>query len=272
MRERPPGWYPDSSVPGHQRWWDGGTWSHVTRPTPGAPPVETPAVPAARGGSGGYEVPPPPGYGPPPPPGQAPRDPRGPGGYPGPGPYTGGSYSTKAVTTPDGLPLAGPGFRLLARVIDGLLTTTLAVLVGFPFLSDAVTAFLDHLDKVDAAAASGAQVNLMEIYSDPVFTRGMLWVSLIQLCISAAYHISMIAMRGATLGKLAAGVRVRPWAVDGHPSWGQAASRWATRDLATLVPYLGMGYTLLDSLWLLWDDRRQCLHDKLPRTCVIRSR
>jgi uncharacterized RDD family membrane protein YckC len=82
----------------------------------------------------------------------------------------------------------------------------------------------------------------------------------------------LVALRGATLGKLAVGVRVRPWDADRRPSWGAAGLRWLTTDIGTVVPVVGVVYTLLDRLWLLWDDRRQCLHDKLPKTCVVRSR
>ena len=38
----PPGWYPDPSVPGAQRWWDGARWtehSSAPQPVPTAPPT-----------------------------------------------------------------------------------------------------------------------------------------------------------------------------------------------------------------------------------------
>jgi hypothetical protein len=56
----PPGWYPD---PGHagfgtaqERWWDGGTWTDHTRPSPSAP-----APPAGFGQPAVPQQPPPPG-------------------------------------------------------------------------------------------------------------------------------------------------------------------------------------------------------------------
>ena len=48
--------------------------------------------------------------------------------------------------------------------------------------------------------------------------------------------------------------------------------RWLGREGAGNVPYVGGVYSLVDALWLLWDPRRQCLHDKLPGTVVVRSR
>ncbi|MFD5790066.1 DUF2510 domain-containing protein [Streptomyces sp. NPDC127037] len=38
----PPGWYPDTSAPGTERWWDGTAWTAHTR-APGAAPVPAPA-------------------------------------------------------------------------------------------------------------------------------------------------------------------------------------------------------------------------------------
>ena len=98
------------------------------------------------------------------------------------------------------------------------------------------------------------------------------FLTMVQLALSGIYHTSLVALRGATLGKLAVGVRVRPWAADRRPTWGEAALRWAGRDLGSLIPRIGILYLALDSVWLLWDERHQCLHDKYPRTCVIRGR
>jgi uncharacterized RDD family membrane protein YckC len=48
MTSAPPGWYPDASQPGHERWWDGGQWSHVTRPAAGGQQAPTQAQSQAQ--------------------------------------------------------------------------------------------------------------------------------------------------------------------------------------------------------------------------------
>ncbi|MET7861155.1 DUF2510 domain-containing protein [Streptomyces sp. NPDC005318] len=48
----PPGWYPDTSAPGTDRWWDGSAWTAHTRANTPAP--QQPVLPPyASGGSGG---------------------------------------------------------------------------------------------------------------------------------------------------------------------------------------------------------------------------
>jgi hypothetical protein len=45
-----PGWYPDDSVPGQQRYWDGAAWTSHTAPVD-APPPGAAAMPSAITGS-----------------------------------------------------------------------------------------------------------------------------------------------------------------------------------------------------------------------------
>jgi hypothetical protein len=46
---------------------------------------------------------------------------------------------------------------------------------------------------------------------------------------------------------------------------GQAFGRAALPAAAALFGWVG----LLDDLWCLWDEDRQCLHDKIVKTMVI---
>lgn len=43
-----PGWYPDTTRPGTQRYWDGGAWTGHTAPLPATAPVVPPPVPRPR--------------------------------------------------------------------------------------------------------------------------------------------------------------------------------------------------------------------------------
>jgi uncharacterized RDD family membrane protein YckC len=160
----------------------------------------------------------------------------------------------------------------VARAIDGFVLGLVTMAIGFSLVQDLLTAMITYLDKVEQAAAHGLQASPSDLYSDPRYASALSGLAMIQLSLSAIYHTSLIALRGATLGKIVAGVRVRPWAADRRPSWGQAAVRWLTTDPVSIIPVIGLVYPPLDSLWLLWDERRQCLHDKVPATCVVRSR
>jgi uncharacterized RDD family membrane protein YckC len=247
VTNRPPGWYADSSVPGHQRWWDGGTWSHVTRPTPGAAPPATGASPIASA----------------------------PAPHPSPGSAPAGYAPPIALVplTPDGVALAGPARRLAARIVDLLLVLAVSLAVGFPYtrqIWDAMGIVFEQARK--AAETGAAQPSPFALYSQSGYVSGLAGLAAVQLGVRALYAIPMIALRGATLGKLLTGVRVRAWEREGRPGWKRSALRWLSSDLVGQVPYLGGVYSLVDSLWLLRDPRRQCLHDKLPGTVVVDAR
>lgn len=71
---------------------------------------------------------------------------------------------------------------------------------------------------------------------------------------------------GQTLGKRAVGIRVR--SVDGGPAgYSKAFLRNLVARVIGLFPFVG----LIDVLWPLWDDKKQCLHDKAASTVVVRD-
>ena len=76
---------------------------------------------------------------------------------------------------------------------------------------------------------------------------------------------------GQTIGKRALGTKVIK--DDGSPALGPgtAAGRAAVYALAPFVPLVGSLFALINELWLTWDPRRQCLHDKAAHTVVIKK-
>jgi uncharacterized RDD family membrane protein YckC len=292
MTTAPPGWYPDASQPGNERWWDGGSWSEVTRPAPGSPAAapQPPEAPAGDvyGGKGQYGQDPyaqPQPYGQQQPYGQPQQygqpaygqQPYGqpPYGQPGYGQPYGQPYpgygAPPGKTLPDGMPTSNPWRRLAARIIDGLIVGAVASIIGLPLLRsmiDQIRAYVDQVQAaVDAGAATPPSTNLVNNLSGDIYK----FVAL-QLVVAALYQIPMHKYLGSTVGKLALSIRVRPVDHDGLPSWGQAVARFAGQDLLIAIPTIGGFYGLLDALWCLWDPRRQCLHDKIARTGVVDRR
>jgi uncharacterized RDD family membrane protein YckC len=86
--------------------------------------------------------------------------------------------------------------------------------------------------------------------------------SLVNILIQWLYYASMESGEGqATLGKRALGLKVT--GVSGERiSFGQATGRFFGKILSGLI--LLIGY-----LMMIWDDKKQTLHDKIAGTLVV---
>jgi uncharacterized RDD family membrane protein YckC len=73
--------------------------------------------------------------------------------------------------------------------------------------------------------------------------------------------------KGQTIGKMVWGTRVRDAATGGALGPGKAAVRYLAPALLSIVTF-GLIW-LPDGLWMLWDRRRQTLHDKLVGSVVV---
>jgi uncharacterized RDD family membrane protein YckC len=119
----PAGWYPDPTVPGQQRYWDGNSWTDNTAPGPAEAPTAPPAPPP-----GGY-APPMGGY-------AAPT-----GGYAPPmGAYGAPTQVGYGYTQVGAAPMAGFGIRLVSYLIDviplGIVIAIIATVLGVDSTND----------------------------------------------------------------------------------------------------------------------------------------
>jgi uncharacterized RDD family membrane protein YckC len=138
--------------------------------------------------------------------------------------------------------------RFFARFLDGLL-------VGIPTFVVLVS-ILSDLDP---------EVGITVAQRDRLFSVG-----LVTQAISAVYEISLVALRGQTVGKMALGIKVVPVEGSGSVGWGRSAIRWLVPNAVGRLPGVGSLLELVVWLWMLWDPMRQGLHDKAARTVVIR--
>lgn len=164
-------------------------------------------------------------------------------------------------TTPAGPP--APAYasfwqRVGAILIDGLVLSPLAII---PFVVVMMGRLQPELDRV---ASSGGSIDVRLVMGSVI---GWLIFSAVAQYVYAAL---MVRYAGATLGKLALGIRVRR--DDGAPAgWREALLRPVLQlviSFAAFVP--GAGFlSILDDLWMLWDKQSQTLHDKVAGTIVV---
>ena len=155
--------------------------------------------------------------------------------------------------------LADPGRRLGARMLDLLIMVPVFVILLVITLAIAAPHFGPIFPSVNSQPDATVPVPGFVWLELTVFacalTTGLLMV---------AYETVAVAHFGRTLGM--AWLHIRPLRVfGGRLGWGRSFGRAAIFWLAGLLGWIG----LLDPLWCLWDDRRQCLHDKVADSIVI---
>lgn len=272
---QPSGWYDDPADPSGLRYWDGIIWTERTVPK------QSPTASASTIGHAvdPYAAAPPSAYPPAYPPGQAPYPPSTPTPYGQ--PPAGRDYGAaptyqwrpQGPTTLDGAPLAQWWQRLLAAMIDGVVVGLAGALMAFPWWRDFLTWYVAFLQKSMSGAADPNLATVMTEISTEM-ARFIVPITLIQAGVAFVYHVAFLTRNGASLGKMALGIRVRRVGRPGPLSVLDAARRQALQLVLTLlgvVPIIGSITGLvsyLDEAWLLWDQRRQCLHDKIADTVV----
>jgi len=281
---QPAGWYDDPQDPLQLRYWDGVVWSShvspkispsVAQSTIGMPYGVTPAsarpqAPGSQGAQGAPSVQDSPmaqrGYDSPQ---QGQAQPGGQWPAYGQGPESPGGqqlgWQSHPATTPDGVPLSGWWLRVLARVLDQIFTSLLALPLTGWFYYSYFVGYLKWVDDLSAQSAAG---------SSPVFGLPPLDIYLslfaaviIQLLVFGAYEVFFLSRSGATPGKKIVGISVRLRDQAGPPPM-KAVLRRTGCFMVVQLPLINIAY-YLDVLWPLWDDKKQALHDKVAATNVV---
>jgi uncharacterized RDD family membrane protein YckC len=176
--------------------------------------------------------------------------------------YRPGLLPPPRPTGPGGEPLAEFWERLLAYLLDRLV---IGAFLLIPMVIAGVLILRKVFHGVQVAADSGTQVDLGTVLGG----YALFWVLILVLqligsfCYEALY---MTARHGQTVGKRA--LKLRVIRVDGAElDLRTTAVRWGMQYPLGFVP----GYQWLDGLWQLWDQPyRQCLHDKVAKTVVVK--
>jgi uncharacterized RDD family membrane protein YckC len=237
------GWYPDpapESAPGRLRYWDGGRWTeHVHDPEP---------VPTYPGSYPQYP--------------QASTEPYG------------VATAPARKTTPDGVPLSGWWWRVLARVLDGFILIPVYILVVIPVVASQWDELSNWVDQVNYAADHDLSSPPLPDLFDTTTGPGIA-LALSLLAANVIWELVFLAWKQATPGKLIVGLRVRRREAPGLP-WSSIVRRVGFVVVLSLfaeVPVLGVLaglVVILDYLWPLWDGKKQALHDKVAGTNVVR--
>jgi uncharacterized RDD family membrane protein YckC len=146
-----------------------------------------------------------------------------------PPPPPGGGYAMAAPANN----LASPGLR----IVGGLIDVIILIIVG---------TIISTILK-DVRALAGIIVLLVDI----------------------AYFAYFWSSRGASIGMMPFGFKVRDRATGQYPTLGKAALRgfiWFLEYVLTVCIIGAIGW-----LWMLWDPEKQAIHDKVAGTIVTTS-
>ncbi len=146
--------------------------------------------------------------------------------------------------------LAGRGDRLGAALLDGLIGI---VVVGAPLFIGA------DFDKLGAG-------NYAEAFSG--LGGGLALLGILVLLGVTTY---LVQKNGQTIGKKVVGIKV----VRSDFSRATLGRIFWLRNFANgipgVIPYVGNVYGLVDHLFIFFGDNRQCVHDKIADTVVVKA-
>ena len=94
----------------------------------------------------------------------------------------------------------------------------------------------------------------------------------IGLCLALLLGIQLylLVTRGQTMGKKFLGIRIVTFEDEANPGFVKVfLLRMLVNGLIGAVPVVGLGYSLVDILFIFRDDKR-CIHDLIAGTKVVK--
>lgn len=117
------------------------------------------------------------------------------------------------------------------------------------------------LRRLAAAIIDGIILGIVDFILRKIFSVGVYYV--LSLIVNWGYFTAMEgSARGATLGKMALGIRVLDFERGGRLSYGRALARNVAKILSTIPIFLGY-------FWMLWDPEKRTWHDKIAGAVVV---
>jgi len=150
---------------------------------------------------------------------------------------------------------AGFWMRFVASVIDGVLLGIVNIIILVPFLSlVGITAAARASDVDMENEGAGLMIALLSTY----------FISMLAVVIAGWLYFALMesSARGATLGKMALGLRVTTLGGD-RIGFGRATGRYFGKILSSI---LFIGYIMA-----AFTAQKQALHDMMAGCLVIRS-
>ena len=194
-------------------------------------------------------------------------------------------------TTPDGEPLAGWWWRVLAYVIDSIILSIATSVFSIPAQIEMQREMQRSMEEfAREVEANPEQTPDFGFFFDDmvgVMQDNAFWLTVPSVVVFALYFGGFLRWKGATPGKLMLGMRVRLRDRPGTLPWSSILSRMLVQfgvswtffvlayvtgsgSLVVLAVFVSVAM-LIDPLWATWDDKRQTLHDKLAATNVVRK-
>ena len=151
---------------------------------------------------------------------------------------------------------AGFWMRFLASIIDGVLLGIVNIIILVPFLGlVGLTAAAGVSDLESDSQGAGLMIALLSTYI----------ISMLAVAVAGWLYFALMesSARGATLGKMALGLRVVDLNGD-RIGFGRATGRYFGKIVSGLI--LGIGYFMV-----AFDGEKRALHDRICDTRVIKA-